>query len=149
MGLVHSKYMQGGIGRNTDGTTALSAFILISMLEAGVNGSVSNHAFSCFLIVNRINYLSPSANQLTVNNKLNLPPNAAAHSGFRISPWRGLSSASPFSQSQTTTLWRWLPTPSPSTTALTQGPWSSMTRFCRPLLKVLDGNDCVYNVDSG
>lgn len=39
--MVHSKYMQGGMGRDRDGTTALTSYILISMLEAGVNSSVS------------------------------------------------------------------------------------------------------------
>ena len=42
VGLVHSKYMQGGIGRSRSGSAALTAYILISMLEAGVNSSVSS-----------------------------------------------------------------------------------------------------------
>ncbi|XP_067933198.1 alpha-2-macroglobulin-like protein 1 [Watersipora subatra] len=51
VGLVHSKYMQGGMGRRQD-STALTAYILISMLEAGMDASndTVNKAWQCLFI---------------------------------------------------------------------------------------------------
>ena len=52
VGLVHSKYMQGGVGKNDDDDSpgALTSYILIAMLEAGANKTVSIISSSCLSV---------------------------------------------------------------------------------------------------
>lgn len=38
--MVHNKYMQGGFGSDRDNKAALTAYVAIAMMEAGVNKQV-------------------------------------------------------------------------------------------------------------
>ena len=39
--MVHNKYMQGGFGNNRENRAALTAFVAIAMMEAGVDKQVT------------------------------------------------------------------------------------------------------------